>query len=184
MDLNLGVVTRSFPHLTNEETAELLASEGFRCTELCFSQTDSKYWVYNGRSDLSDMTPARSRKIVQTYRDRGIEVTTLGVFTSLIEPDDDERQANLDYFVRMMEIAADTGVPSVTTECGFIPGSRGINADEYEERYQRVFDSFRWLLDKAEDFNLDIALEPCILDVVPSAKRTADFISQLGSSHM
>jgi sugar phosphate isomerase/epimerase len=72
----------------------------------------------------------------------------------------------------------------VTTECGFIPGSRGINADEYEERYQRVFDSFRWLLDRAEDLGVDIALEPCVLDVVPSAKRAADFISQLGSSRM
>jgi len=113
MDMNLGVVTRSFPQLTNKEVAELLAGEGFRCTELCLSQTDSNYWVYNGRSDLAELTPARCRKIVQTYRDCGIDVPVLGVFTSLIEPDDDERQANLDYFEQMMKIASDNGIPNV-----------------------------------------------------------------------
>ena len=51
--MDVGVVTRSFGNLSNEETARLLADNGFKWTELCFSQTDSNYWRYNGRSDLS-----------------------------------------------------------------------------------------------------------------------------------
>ena len=31
---------------------------------------------------------------------------------------------------------------------------------------------------------MDLALEPCVIDIVPSAKRTADFIDQLGSSRV
>jgi len=179
--MDVGVVTRSFGNLTNQQTADLLAEKGFRWTELCFSQTDSKYWVYNGRSDLSDMTDARSKTIVDTYRNRGVEVPVLGVFTNLIEPDDAERQRNLAYFERLMQIAAVNGIPTVVTECGFIPGARGINADLYEEIFQRLLDSFRWLLEKADKYDVNIALEPCVIDIVPSAKRTADFIAQLGS---
>lgn len=179
--MDVGVVTRSFPQLSNEQTADLLAEKGFRWTELCFSQTDSKYWVYNGRSDLSDMTDARSRTIVETYRRRGVEVPVLGVFTNLIEPDDAARAQNLAYFERMIQIAAASGIPTVATECGFVPGARGVNADLYEEVFERLLNSFRWLLRHAETYGVDIALEPCVIDIVPSAKRTADFITQLGS---
>lgn len=182
--MNLGVVTRSFPELDNKQTAVLLREEGFTSTELCFSQTDSAYWAYNGRSDLSDMTDERSKAIVETYRGEGIDVAALGVFTNLIHPDEVERKANIDYFERMMQIASFNGIPFVPTECGFTPGSRGVNADEYEQRFDRLKDSFVQLCEMGDRYNVDIALEPCVIDVVPSAKRTADFISQIGSSRV
>lgn len=179
--MDVGVVSRSFPKLTNEETAVFLSEHRFRWTELCFKQTDSDYWVYNGRSDLSDMTDERSRRIVEAYRKAGVEVPVLGVFTNLIEPDDAERAANLAYFERMMQIAAHNGVPTVATECGFIPGSRGIDADTYEQTFDRLVSSFRWLCEKGDRYGVDVALEPCVLDVVPSAKRAKDFLEQVGS---
>ena len=89
--MNLGLVTRSLPHLTNREAAAFLVEHGFGCTELCFSQTDSKYWVYNGRADLAELTDDRCRSIVATYRDRGVAVTALGCFTNLADPDEARR---------------------------------------------------------------------------------------------
>jgi sugar phosphate isomerase/epimerase len=182
--MDVGAVTRSFTQLTNEETARLLAENGFRWTELCFSQTDSSYWVYNGRRDLSDMTDERSRAIVQTYRRRGVEVPALGVFTNLIEPNDAELDLNFAYFERMMQIASVNAIPCVATECGFIPGRRGIHAETYEETFQRLLESFRRLARLADRYHVDVALEPCVLDIVPSAKRTADFIAQVGSARI
>lgn len=182
--MDVGVVTRSFGGLTNAETAKFLAENGFKWTELCFSQTDSNYWRYNSRSDLSDMTDERSQSIVKLYRDAGVEVSALGVFTNLIEPDDKELAENLAYFERMMQIAGLNGIPCVATECGFVPGARGINADIYEQVFDRLKDSFRWLIERADKYDVDLALEPCVIDIVPSAKRTADFINQLGSSRV
>src|SRR5690625_3159766 len=161
--MNLGVVSRSFPELSNEEVAKQLSSNHFQSTELCFSQTDSNYWVYNGRSELSDLSNEKSKEIVETYRQQGIEVTAIGVFTNLLEPDEEELGKNLAYFERLMEIAAMNNVPYVSTECGFIPGRRGINADTYEDDFQRFVESINWLVDKAEKHNVTIALEPCVL---------------------
>ena len=182
--MDVGVVTRSFPELTNRETAELLAASGFKWTELCFSQTDSKYWVYNGRSDLSDFSDARSRTVVAEYTDRGIAVSAIGVYTNLLEPDETELKKNLAYFERLMEIAATNDVPYVATECGFIPGQRGVRLETYESAFQRLVDNFGWLADRAARHGVVVALEPCVLDVVPSAKRTADFIAQVGSDRV
>ena len=179
--IEIGVVSRSFPDLTNAEVAAFLSEGGFTSTELCFRNADADYWVYNGRSDLSAMTDERSASIVETYRSAGIDVPVLGVFTNLIEPDDEERDANLAYFARMMEIAAYNGIPIVATECGFRPGARGINADTYEADYARLVDSFRRLCDLAERHDLVVALEPCVLDVVPSARRARDFVREVGS---
>ena len=116
--MDVGVTTRSFPELTNAQTADFLAQNGLMSTELCFSQTDSKFWVYNGRSDLSAMTDDRSQEIVETYRSRGIDVVALGVFTNLIDPDEAERAANLAYYERMMQIGALNGIRCLPTEDG------------------------------------------------------------------
>ncbi len=182
--MNVGVVTRSFPDLTNAEAARFMAERDLRWTELCFSQTDSTYWVYNGRSDLSDMTDQRAAGIVRTYRDAGIEVTALGVFTNLIDPDEAERAANLEYFERMIQIAAHTRIPVAATECGFMPGRRGINADTYEADFDRLKESLSRLTACGERHGVDIALEACVLDVVPSAKRARDLIDQIGSKRL
>ena len=167
--------------MTNAQVAEFLSQNGFRWTELCFKNADSDYWIYNGRGDLSEMSDERSKTIVETYRSAGVEVPVLGVFTNVLEPDEDERQANLDHFERMLQIASYNGIPIAATECGFRPGARGINSDTYEADFERLVQSFRWLCRKGDTYDVDIALESCVLDVVPSAKRARDFIAQVGS---
>jgi len=182
--MDVGVVTRSFPKQSNEEAAALMAENGFAWTELCFVQTDSNFWKYNGRTDVSALTDERSREIVETYRRHGIEVVSIGVFTNLLEENEAELEQNLAYFERHMQIAAYNGVPLVATECGFIPGRRGINADTYESAFQRFLNTVRRLAERADHYGVGIALEPCVLDVVPSAKRAADFIGQVGSERV
>ena len=182
--MKLGVVSRSFSKMTSNEAADFMARNGFACTELCLAHTDADFWVYNGRSDLSSLTDARSRAIVEAFRSRGIEVSALGVFTNLIDPDASARAANLAYFERLMQIAAFNGIPCVATECGFVPGRRGINTETYVRDFGQLCESLRWLAEKAEHYGLDIALEPCVIDLVPSAKRAADLLAQLGSERL
>ena len=182
--MHVGIVTRSFPEMTNEQAAAFMARTGFTVTELCLSQTDSKYWTYNGMSDLSDLSEARVSEIADIYRRHGITVHALGVFTNLIEEDEARRQDILAYFERHMQYARAAGIPIVSTECGFDPASRGVRADVYEARFNRLLDSLRWLCGKAEQYDLTVALEPCVIDIVPSAKRMLDTISQVGSPRL
>ena len=182
--MRVGIVTRSFPEMTNQQAAVFMREKGFTSTELCLSQTDSKYWVYNGTSDISGLTDQRIKEIADIYRAEGILVHALGVFTNLIETDPAIRANNLAYFERHMQLARAAGIPVVSTECGFDPASRGVRADLYESRYSLLLDSLRWLCEKAETYEVDLALEPCVIDVVPSAKRMADTIRQVGSPRL
>ncbi len=182
--MKVGVVTRSFPEMDNAAAARFMAETGFETAELCLSQTDSKYWAYNGLSDISGLTDARMSEIVETYRRENIEVSVLGVFTNLIETDSEKLAANLSYFERHMQYAVHCGIPVLATECGFDPQSRGVRADVYESRYSLLLDSLKRLCEMADRYGVDIALEPCVLDVVPSAKRMADTIRQVGSRRL
>jgi sugar phosphate isomerase/epimerase len=181
--LNLGVTTRSFPKLTNIEAAAAMAAAGVKCTELCFSQTDSPYWAYNKSYDLP-LTAADAAKIAGVYRTRNIEVSALGVFANCLAHDEAERRALFAHFERHMEAAAHSGIPCVTTECGFFPGQRGVSADRYEPAFTQLTNNLKKLCGLAEKYDLDVVLEPCVLDVVPSAKRMADLIGQIGSPRL
>lgn len=182
--MDFGIVTRSFPEMGNRQTAEFMAANGFTVTELCLVQTDSPYWIYNGRSDLDGMDGVRLRQIADLYRDAGVKVHSLGIFTNLIAEDEDEREACLVYGERMIELAAEAGIGTVASECGFNGNRRGLIAETFELTYQRLLDSLSRLCQAAERRAVDFALEPCIIDIVPSAKRTVDTIRQVGSPRL
>ncbi len=182
--MDVGIVTRSFPDMSSDEAVSFIKDAGFRSVELCFSQTDCKYWKYNSCSDISYLTDEKVKDIVSKYSKECIEVTAIGVFTNLLEPDRETREKNLEYFVRHMDFAADNGIKYLSTECGFIPGRRGINADSYEKDFQLLHESMAYLSRRALERDVYIALEPCVLDIVPSAKRTRDFILQSGSDRI
>lgn len=178
--IRVGVVSRSFPNMTNEQTADFMKEHGFPTTELCLSATDSKYWVYNGTSDLTDLTDERFAAICDIYRSRGIEIVSLGVFTNTIEPDAEKRAANLEYFKRHIELAGKNGIPFVSTECGFDPDHRGVRTLCFESAVDTFKDSMKQLLEECDKWNVCIAFEPSVVDIIPSAKRARDIIEQIG----
>lgn len=184
MIMKVGVVSRSFPELTNEQTADFMAANGFLSTELCLSATDSKYWAYNGISDLSTMSDERFSQICGVYRSRGIDLVALGVFTNLIEPDDAARDKNLEYFIRHIRWAGANSIPYVSTECGFDPDHRGVRTTCYESAIDRIKDSLKILLRECAECGVEIALETCVIDVIPSAKRARDILDQVGDPRL
>lgn len=182
--MNIGITTRSFLGMTNRETARRMAEIGYKCTELCLVQEDSNYWRYNSHSDMSDMTLERFKDITECYRRENIDVVAFGVFTNLIEKDPDKRKAYLDYFVRHMELASYAGIKCVSTECGFDPESRGVQTHRYESDFNLLKENVQYLAEYAEKYDVYLAIEPCVLDVIPSAKRMRDFIEQVGSKRV
>ena len=83
---------------TNRPAGRGTAQPGIRTVQLFFSQTDSRYWKYNGRSDVSDMTADRCQAIAAPIARPGVAIHSIGVYTNLIHPDAAERKANLAYF--------------------------------------------------------------------------------------
>jgi len=177
-----GIVSRSYGGMTVSEAAKFMKAHGYNCTELCMAHPDFGGWAYNGISKLDEnnITKESTKEKADIMRDNGIEVTAFGVFTDNLCPgDDDYRQKSWDAFVRCMDFASYAGIKNLTTELGFRPDKRGITTDVYESDFQRLKESFIWLGEKAKERGVNICIEACVIDVIPSAKRLRDFIQQI-----
>ena len=179
--MKYGVVSRSYPKKTVAEAAEYMAELGYNCTELCMTHPDFGGWAYNGISALDEnkINRKKVKEKADIFRERGIEVTTFGVFTNLLSPDDEFRQKCIESFIRCMDYAEYAGIKNLSTELGFRSEYRGITTAAYESDFQRLKESFITLGTEAQVRGLNICIEACVIDVIPSAKRLRDFISQI-----
>ena len=179
--IQVGVVSRSFSNWAYADVAARMREQGFSSTELCFMFKEVNTWCYNGSTDMSALTDELAAKIAKAFRDNGIYIASIGAFSSMFDPDEEKQAQNLRTFERYFQIAADNGIPSVATEAGFIPGRRGILFDTYEKDFNYFKSNVLKVLELAEKYGVDLALENCVLDLAPSAKRARDLILQCGS---
>lgn len=177
--LNIGITTRAYTGKTVAEAAKGMAERGFHCTELCFVLSDLPGWQYNGIGPLDGITPAKVKEAAGIFRENGIEVTSLGLFTDLRGQTEETRKNAVDYAKRYIEFAAEAGVPYIASECGFKPGSRGINADTYESDYQNLKDTLREICTEAGKSGIQFCLECCVIDIIPSPRRLKTLIDEL-----
>jgi sugar phosphate isomerase/epimerase len=180
----IGISTLGFHDYTNRALAKELADAGIRIVQLFLNQSDSRYWVYNGRSDVSDVTPARCREIAAAYRSAGIAIHSIGVYTNLIHPDRAERAANLAYFEAMMKIGVAMDVHTFITEAGHYHADGPVPAVAYhfqEEVWKRMVLTGKDLAQRASRYEATVLLEPFFRGFLTSAKRTRLFIEEVDS---
>ncbi len=183
--LRIGIATLGFPQLTHAELAAELSGAGIRLVQLFLAQRDTPFWKYNGRSDVSSLTPVRCREIAARYRDAGITLHSLGVYTNLIHGDAAERQANLDYFAAMMDLGAHLGVRTFITEAGHHrdpkePEPR-IAHHFQDEVWVQMLATMRQLAALAEQRQATVLLEGFYRGFLASAKRLRMFLEEVNS---
>jgi sugar phosphate isomerase/epimerase len=183
--LKIGVATLGFPKLSHAELAQELSGAGIRLVQLFLAQSDTPFWRYNGRADVSILTPARCREIAARYRDAGIALHSLGVYTNLIHPDATERQANLDYFAAMMDIGGHMGISAFITEAGHhldpkVPEPRV--AHHFQDAvWLQMLATARQLATLAEKRQATVLLEGFYRGFLASAKRLRMFLEEVNS---
>ena len=180
----IGIATLGFPKHTNAQLAEELAASGIRMIQLYLNQSDSRYWKYNGRSDLSDLSTARCEAIARAYRFAGITLHSMGVYTNLIHGDSAERQACLAYFESMMKVGGTMGVRTFITEAGHYEPEKPATGAAYHFRQQvwgQMLATVKQVADMAERQDATVLLEPYFGGFLSSAKRTRVFLQEVNS---
>ncbi|MCX7885845.1 MAG: sugar phosphate isomerase/epimerase [Verrucomicrobiae bacterium] len=186
--LKIGVATTGFGELTNVELARELAGAGIKLIQLFLTQKDSRFWRYNSRADLSSLTPARCREIARQYRDAGIEIHSIGVYTNLIHPDEAERTANLAYFERMMEAGNHMNVRTFVTEAGHFhdpkaPAPR-VPLEFQDEVWTQMVATGRRLAGLAAKHDAKVLIEPSHWSFFASAKRLRTYLEEVNSTRI
>lgn len=183
----VGLSTLGFQDYSNAQLAEELAHGGIKTVQLFLNQTDSRYWQYNGRSDVSDLTPERCKAIADAYRSAGLSIHSIGVYTNLIHPDAKEREANLAYFEAMMKIGRSMDVGTFITEAGHYKEEKPQPGGEYhfrEEVWRQMIATGKNLAEMARRNQATVLVEPYFDGFFASAKRTRMWLEEVGSPHV
>jgi len=180
----VGVATFGFGAFTNDELAQELAANKVNTIQLFLSQADSNYWRYNSRNDLSSLDASRCKEIADTYREAGIAIHSIGVYTNLIHGDEAERKANLEYFEEMFRVGTDMGVHTFITEAGHYEpegDAHGVPHHFQEAVWHQMVDTGKTLATVAEAYDATVLYEPFYRGFLASAKRVRLFIEAIDS---
>ena len=183
----IGIATLGFGEYSNEQLARELAETGIHTVQLFLNQTDSRYWQYNGRSDVSDLTASRCQAIAEAYRSAGITIHSIGVYTNLIHPDETERNANLAYFEAMMKIGGHMGVRKFITEAGEYHSETEVPPVPYhfqKEVWDQMVKTAKKLAEMAQAHDATVLFEPFYRGFFASAKRTRLFLEEVDSHNI
>jgi len=183
--LTVGISTLGFSGHTNAELAKELSAAGFGTIQLFLLQKDSSFWKYNSRADVSSLTPIRCKEIASTYRDAGLDIHSIGVYTNLMHPDETELKANLAYFEAMMAIGDHMGVHTFVSEAGHyydakVPAPH-VPQDLQDETWPRMVATARKLDEMAARHDAKVLFEPYFQSFFASAKRVRLFVEEVNS---
>lgn len=163
--MKFGASTRSFGGRSIKETAEIFASAGLSCCELCFCQNDLHGWKYN-LCGYSELPPVREvKQAIEIFAEKGIEVSALGVYNSYRceSPVDFTDSARL--FAEYCNLAYETGVKILATHTG-TTAFRVINPKENAEVFEKLCCGFLLSCIEAEKYGLTIGTECGICDIL------------------
>jgi len=153
--MRLGLLTAPFPRRSLDQVAAWAASEGFQMLEVaCWPGAGAERRRYAGTShiDVTRLDPGRVRDVLDRY---GLEISSLAYYPNNLHPDVRERRAANTHLRRVIDAAAELGVPIVGTFVG-------------RDKTKNVLDNFRefrkvWprLVEYAEARGVKIAIENC-----------------------
>jgi sugar phosphate isomerase/epimerase len=182
--VTLGIATAGFFDRTNAQLAAELKREGLHTVQLFLTQSDSNFWRYITRTDLSALTPQRCRAIADTYRAEGLSLHSIGVYPNLIHPDETERKLNLAYFGRMIEIGHHMGVRRFITEAGDYRPSAAAGPMAFDLRpdvWKSMVATAKRLAGLADAYDATVLFEPSAGSFLATAKRTRMFLEEVNS---
>jgi D-psicose/D-tagatose/L-ribulose 3-epimerase len=166
--LRLGVCTWTFGDLPLNEIARRLQTLGFDGVELA-----------------GDLALYQAREAGQILRDHGLKTLSLTPDNvDVVHPDAAVRSEAVDYYLRLLDFAADLGNPIVSCH-GYVGRVRAI--DSYAEEWNLFLQSVRMIALRAMALDLRLVIE--VLNryeahLVNTAAEALDFVTEVGAENV
>ncbi len=171
--IQLGFATAILPELTLEETLDLAGDIGYDCVEVMCWPVSKAERRYAGVThiDVQQLDGQAVEHIHGLLRRSGVHISSLGFYPNCLSPDVAEAQAAQAHLQTVMGAARQLGVPRVTTFIG------RDYTKSVEENWPRLLETWRPLVEMADDLGLQIAIENCPMlfsgDEWPGGKNIA-----------
>lgn len=178
--MQIGIMSRTFARATLEEELEAVANHGISCMQFGLSSAGVTELPTHIDSGLCD-------RIREEMSARNITMTALGGTYNMIHPDLQRRADGLRN-LRVLASACERLGTSVITLC---TGSRDPDNmwrhhpdNDTPEAWDDLVVSMRQAIEIAEEYQVTLAFEPEVANVVDSAVKARRIIDQIGSPYL
>ena len=105
--------------------------------------------------DIRDLSKVKIKKVKEVFERNGLKVSSLICSVNHLEPDENKRRENNQYFMNVLKICREFGTSIVATNTW---GNRAKSPGENLSLYKKVFSEYAKI---AEDNGVRIAMENC-----------------------
>lgn len=147
----------------SEERVEFAKKTGFECLEIPV--------IPGSALDIKKLTKAKIKRVRQVFAKNEIRISNLACSVNHLDPDENKRRKNNEYFIDVLKISKEFGTNIVTTNTW---GDRKKTPKENLSLYKEVFTKYAKI---AEDNGVRIAMENC-----PHMTSYPFFIGNIGYS--
>ncbi len=178
--MEIGIFPSTFKRATLAETLDAVAAHGLTATQVDLSVT--------GLPDLpQQIDPATVTSIRQAFVSRGITINAVAGHFNMVHPDVAERQAGLRSLRVIAEACAGLGTALIT----LCTGTRNLTSmwrphpdNGSPAAWRDLVTSLESALMIAEEYQVTLAFEPEVNNVIDSAQRARRIIDELGSPRL
>ena len=156
--MKLGFLTAPFPDTPLSEVAAWAGANAFESLEIaCWPPSKGATRRYAGTShiDVTDLSEARAREIVDEVGSHGLTISGLGFYPNPMHPDAEVREAAIAHQKLVIEACAKMGVPFFNT---FMGGDSSLNVDA---NWERALDIWPPIVEHATAHGVRITIENC-----------------------
>ena len=178
--MKIGIMSRTFARATLEEELDAVANHGISCMQFGLSSAGVTELPTHIDAGLCD-------KIREEMAARNITMIALGGTYNMIHPDLQQRTDGLRN-LRVLAAACDRLGTSVITLC---TGTRDPNNmwrrhpdNDTPQAWDDLVVSMRQAIQVAEEYEVTLAFEPEVANVVDSAIKARRIIDQIGSPYL
>lgn len=170
--MKIGVRAHDFGRRPPRELAGILRQGGYNAAQVALPK------AIEGIDDYEHITLAQLEQTRAAFEDAGVEITVLGCYMDLSDPDDTARAAALENVRRNLGYAVELGAKAVGSETSYLH----LSAEEKLARAPLMTDSVCRIVEWAEQAGADFAIEPVEWHPLDRVGRLQALIAAAGHS--
>lgn len=178
--MRIGIRAHDLEYNNLEELAEIATKKNIKSFHFAPKKVIKEFDVAKG-----SLTPGIAQYINQIFQKHQLNISVLGAYINLANPNDYELNEALESFREHIRFAKYLGCSIVATETGCY--NREYIATEKnntEEAFQRSLNSMKIIVEEAEKFGIIVAIEGSIEHVINTPQRLKRALDSIKSNNL
>ncbi|MBU3184746.1 sugar phosphate isomerase/epimerase family protein [Clostridium estertheticum] len=178
--MRIGIRGHDIGQYKLEELAEILEGKNLKSIQFVPKKIITEFKITNG-----SMTPGMAEHIKQILTKHNLNISLLGCYINLANPDDNELNKLVENFKEHIRFAKYLGCNIVGTETGALNREYVYTKDNNtEEAFRRSLSSIKILVKEAEKFGVVVGVEGVTKHVMNTPERIKRAIDCVNSNNL